>query len=109
MEATTPPSPVSVCPRTNLYSLGYSRMNPTSNLRSPQDESCSQSQSVRGGATETAITGIGERLANALEGICSELKRIADRLDPPPPDKVGTPYVADKLGCTTVWITDMIR
>ncbi len=26
-----------------------------------------------------------------------------------PPELVGTPYVAERLGCTTVWITQMIR
>jgi len=26
-----------------------------------------------------------------------------------PPDLVGSPYVADRLGCTTVWVTQMVR
>jgi hypothetical protein len=37
------------------------------------------------------------------------LARIADHFDPPPPDKVGTTYVAAKLGCTTDWIAMMVR
>jgi len=41
--------------------------------------------------------------------IAEALGRIADHFDPPPPDVVGTPYVADRLACTTVWITQMIR
>jgi len=49
------------------------------------------------------------RLVRAIEGVEFELRRIANHFDPPPPDKVGTPYVADRLGCTTVRITQMIR
>lgn len=41
--------------------------------------------------------------------MAADLRRIADKVDPPPPDKVGTPYVAERLGCTTVWVTEMIR
>ena len=42
-----------------------------------------------------------------LASIANSLARIADHVDPPPPDKVGTPYVADRLGCTTEWIAQM--
>jgi hypothetical protein len=35
--------------------------------------------------------------------------RIADHFDPPPPDKVGSKYVATLLGCTTTWIADLVR
>jgi hypothetical protein len=38
-----------------------------------------------------------------------DLKRIADHFDPPPPDKVGSDYVASRLGCTTTWIADLVR
>jgi hypothetical protein len=38
-----------------------------------------------------------------------DLKRIADHFDPPPPDKVGSDYVASRLGCTTTWVADMVR
>jgi hypothetical protein len=50
-----------------------------------------------------------ESNTDAVESVTAELKRIADHFDPPPPDKVGTPYVAQRLGCTTVWITEMVR
>lgn len=52
-------------------------------------------------------TGIDETIIQ--REVAEYLRRIADRLDPPPPDKVGTPYIADRLGCTTVWITELIR
>jgi hypothetical protein len=38
-----------------------------------------------------------------------DLKRIADHFDPPPPDKVGSDYIASRLGCTTTWVADMVR
>lgn len=43
------------------------------------------------------------------ENLVTHLRRIADHFDPPPPNIVGTPYVAQKLNCTTVWVTEMIR
>lgn len=39
----------------------------------------------------------------------SHLARLADHFDPAPPDKVGTPYVAGRLGCTTDWIAVLVR
>jgi predicted DNA-binding transcriptional regulator AlpA len=39
----------------------------------------------------------------------AHLSRLADHFDPPPPDIVGTPYVAHKLGCTTDWIAMLVR
>jgi hypothetical protein len=36
-------------------------------------------------------------------------RRIADRLDPPPPDIVGTDYPAARLGCTETWIAEQAR
>lgn len=50
-----------------------------------------------------------ERLLQALEEIAESHQRIANHFDPPPPDKVGTEYVADKLGCSKEWVTQMIR
>ena len=50
-----------------------------------------------------------EDILKLLERIASSLERIANKLDPLPGDKVGTPYVAEKLGCTTVWIAELIR
>ncbi|MCH7689397.1 MAG: hypothetical protein IH899_22445 [Planctomycetes bacterium] len=49
------------------------------------------------------------RLLEGIERIVVALERLADHFAPAPPDVVGTPYVARKLACTTVWITDMIR
>lgn len=49
------------------------------------------------------------RLLEVLSNLDRNIQRIADRLDPAPPDIVGTPYVAQKLGCTTTWIADQIR
>ena len=51
-----------------------------------------------------------ELLVNsASSSIAVDLRRIADHFDPPPPDKVGSEYVAKKLGCTTTWIADLVR
>ena len=53
-----------------------------------------------------------ERIASALEQIVQRLDpvpRIADKLDPPVGDKVGTPYVAKHMGLTTVWVAEMAR
>ena len=47
--------------------------------------------------------------ADIISRIAESLARIADHFDPPPPNVVGTPYVARKLACTTVWVTEMIR
>jgi hypothetical protein len=41
-----------------------------------------------------------------VHSIAQSLSRIAD---PPPADIVGTPYVAKRLACTTVWVAEMIR
>lgn len=46
---------------------------------------------------------------DVLLRIAVALERIAEHAAPPVPDKVGTPYVANKLGCTTVWIAEQIR
>ena len=48
-------------------------------------------------------------LLEVLSHLALQLNRIADHFDPPPPDIVGTPYVADKLGCTTDWIAMLVR
>jgi hypothetical protein len=50
-----------------------------------------------------------DTLATTLGRIATSLERIANKLDPPPSDKVGTSYVSDKLGCTTTWVAEMIR
>ncbi len=50
-----------------------------------------------------------ERIAIALEKLANSHERLGDHFVPAPPKIVGTPYVANKLGCTTVWITELIR
>lgn len=44
-----------------------------------------------------------------MERIALCLERLADALAPKPPEVVGSPYVARKLGVTTVWVADMAR
>ena len=44
-----------------------------------------------------------------IEGIAVDIRRMADQLAPTPSDIVGTPYLSGKLGCTTAWITKLIR
>jgi predicted DNA-binding transcriptional regulator AlpA len=55
------------------------------------------------------VTSSSENMLALLERIATSLERIANKLDPLPGDKVGTRYVADKLGCSTIWITELIR
>lgn len=57
-----------------------------------------------------------KRIAFALEQIASgvremepALRRIADHFDPPKRGTVGTPYVAERLGVSVRWISDLIR
>lgn len=56
------------------------------------------------------------RIALALEELASNIKqvepaltRIADHFDPPERSVVGTAYIAERLGCTTKWIGDLVR
>ena len=60
------------------------------------------------GMTDDLIEAL-ERLAIAAERIQEQLLRIADHFDPPPPDIVDSPYIADRLGVTTTRIAQMIR
>jgi len=46
-------------------------------------------------------------IAGCLGQIEHSLRRIADHVDPPPPNVVATDYVADKLNCTLVWAARM--
>ena len=62
--------------------------------------------------TETAVDNFIAGLNGGGDGaflavIASSLKRIADHVDPPPPDIVDTTYIADKLGCTLEWVAKM--
>ncbi len=50
-----------------------------------------------------------ERSVAVLAPLIAEVRRIADVLDPPPPDLVDRGYVAGRLGCTTTWVADLAR
>lgn len=50
-----------------------------------------------------------DELSSVFADIAANLARIADHFDPPPPDKVGTPYIAERLGCTTDYVAVMVR
>jgi len=71
------------------------------------DEGVPNVESLDFGASDLSVSLA--RLVRAIEGAEVQLRRIADHFNPPPPDKVGTPYVADRLGCTTVRITQLVR
>ncbi len=55
-------------------------------------------------ATAKALAGL---LAAPLASVAADVRRIADRLDPPPSDIVDTVYVAEKLGLTVKRISQM--
>lgn len=55
------------------------------------------------------MTSNSKNISSVMERIAASLERIANKLDPPPSDKVGTPYVAEKLGCTTTYVSLLIR
>lgn len=57
----------------------------------------------------TRLVDVLARIADSLERLQQDMVRIADHFDPPPPDIVGTPYIANRLSCTTVWVTEMVR
>lgn len=84
------------------------------NALRPSDES---STSNRSAAAESELNSTScadsdlslVRIAQAFEGVETQLRRIADHFDPPPPDKVDTTYVAKRLGCTTTWIAELVR
>ncbi|QDU26774.1 hypothetical protein ETAA8_18550 [Anatilimnocola aggregata] len=50
-----------------------------------------------------------DELSSAIAEIAANLARIANYFDRPPPDKVGTPYIAERLGCTTDYVVVMVR
>jgi hypothetical protein len=66
---------------------------------------CSAGKSAGGDTSEIHL----ERIAAALQDLVDVGRRIASRVAPEPPDVVGTPYIANRLACTTVWVTDMAR
>jgi hypothetical protein len=64
----------------------------------------------------SADNPLDQRLVTALEQIAQDLQhlatttaRIANVVAPQPANIVGTKYVAERLGCTTTWVSDMIR
>jgi len=56
--------------------------------------------------TETAVDQFIAGDAIIVQ-VANALTRIANHFDPPPPDVVDTTYIADKLGCTKVWVAKM--
>jgi hypothetical protein len=56
-----------------------------------------------------AILSVSPPATNLIISIANSIGRIADKLDPPPPDVVASTYIATKLGCTTTWIAEMAR
>ncbi len=55
------------------------------------------------------VVEIGPETRRVLAAIEADLKRLADHFDPPPPDIIGTPHLANRLGCTPTWIAQMVR
>lgn len=52
---------------------------------------------------------LGRDTLSLLAGVQADLQRLADHLAPQPPDIVGTPFLANRLGCTPTWIAQMVR
>ncbi len=50
-----------------------------------------------------------DRIASSLEAIQASHERIAEYVAPESDAIVGTPYISKRLGCTTIWITEMVR
>lgn len=56
--------------------------------------------------TETAVDQFIAGDALVVQ-VANALTRIANHFDPPPPNVVDSGYIADKLGCTKVWVARM--
>ena len=67
------------------------------------------SHSGNGINTVTVVVELGPETLQVLADIKADIKRLADHFDPLPPDIVDTPYIAQRLGCTTTWIAQMVR
>jgi hypothetical protein len=65
--------------------------------------------SIVAGGDRSSIQAPVAEIARHLAEFVVEVRRLADVLDPPPPDLVDSVYVAGKLGCTTTWVADMAR
>ena len=50
-----------------------------------------------------------DRIATALEDLVAESRRIVNHVAPASGDIVGTPHVAQRLGCSVVWVAEMAR
>lgn len=48
-------------------------------------------------------------LTQTWQQIASDLKRIADALQPPESPIVDTGYIAERLGCTKTWVSQQAR
>jgi hypothetical protein len=65
--------------------------------------------------TEPNLANDGQRVSSLqtaspeLTSVATSLARIADHLVPSPAVVVGSRYIADRLGCTTVWVAEMAR
>lgn len=57
----------------------------------------------------TVVVELGPETLRLLTDIQTDIKRLADHFDPLPPDIVDTPFIAQRLGCTTTWIAQMVR
>jgi hypothetical protein len=55
------------------------------------------------------LAAVHEQAVIMTAKAAAALERIANKLDPPPPDVVGTEYVAERLGCTATWIAEQAR
>ena len=62
-----------------------------------------------GTGSTTVVVELGQETLRVLAEVQADLRRIADHFDPQPADVVGTPYLANKLGCTSTWIAQMVR
>ncbi len=65
-----------------------------------------------GTGSATALRSALDAELNLASIVCQiecHLSRIADHFDPPPPDKVDTAYVAERLGCTTDYVAMLAR
>jgi hypothetical protein len=66
-------------------------------------------ESISLGGDIPPIQAPAAEIARHLAQLVVEVRRIANVLDPPPPDIVDSVYVAGMLGCTTTWVADMAR